>query len=579
MARRVLLGDLLISADVITHEQLTHSLDIQSREGKTRQLGQVLIGEGYLTESQIALALSRQMGIAVVNLDTMPPGPMVRGLVPVDLILKHMAVPIAFHDNTLTMAMADPTNVRSIDDIRTLTGYRVDPAVAARSEILRYIQQYYARDAMVHAEVGLEDLSVSAHQQAVDGIRSQMAAIAPDIPTEGMEITGTDEANIIDLVDQIITRALKLRASDLHFVPTPLGLRTRFRIDGRLRDGATIAKKIQSAVLARIKILSDLDVTEHRRAQEGHARIVLADGDALDLRVSFIPTMYGETAVLRLLEHLTRETSLNTLGFTVPQQEKVNRYLSRPQGLVVVTGPTGSGKTTSLYAMLRQLNEAESHIITLEDPIEYEIPGISQVQVDEGNEVSFSTGIRSMVRLDPDVIMVGEIRDLETATIAFQAALTGHLVLTTLHTNDAISAVARLTYMGVEPYLVSSALSLVLSQRLVRRVCSYCHTEDASAVQAYQQMGDSPEGAEGNFLVGKGCDYCNNTGYRGRTGLFQTLEFDQGMRSLILDRAPESKLAKYAGSHGMRSLREEGIKLALTGETTLEEVLAVTEAT
>jgi len=577
MAKRVRLGDLLISADVITHEQLSHSLDIQTREGKTRPLGQILISEGYLSESQIALALSRQMGIAVVNLDTMPPGPMVRGLVPVDLILKHMAVPIAFHDNTLTMAMADPTSVRSIDDIRTLTGYRVDPAVAAESEILRYIQQYYAQDAMVHAEVGLEDLSVSAHQQAVDDIRSQMAAIAPDIPTEGMEITGTDEANIIELVDQTITRALKLRASDLHFVPTPLGLRTRFRIDGRLRDGATIAKKIQSAVLARIKILSDLDVTEHRMTQEGHARIVLADGDALDLRVSFIPTMYGETAVLRLLEHLTRETSLNTLGFTVPQQKKVNEYLSRPQGLIVVTGPTGSGKTTSLYAMLRQLNSPESHIITLEDPIEYEIPGISQVQVDESNEVSFSTGIRSMVRLDPDVIMVGEIRDLETATIAFQAALTGHLVLSTLHTNDAISAVARLIYMGIEPYLVSSALSLVLSQRLVRRVCSYCHTEDTAAVHAHQKMEDSPEVTEGNFLIGQGCDYCNDTGYRGRTGLFQTLEFDQGMRNLILERAPESKLAKYAESHGMRSLREEGVELALTGETTLEEVLAVTE--
>ncbi len=551
------LGTLLIDEGLVTPEILDTGMALQQQTG--RPLGRVLVEEGLVDEADLVRALAKHIGIEFVDLNAVTVDPAAAALVPESLARRYAALPIGFEDDALIVAMADPANVLAIDDIRALTGRDVIPRVATRSDVERSIG----------GVAGLED-SVS-----------DLAEFAADDDIEAQDLASveasTEDAPVVKLVNMLISKAAADRASDIHIEPTERDLRVRYRIDGVLHEIMRTPRSIMNAVVSRLKIMADIDIAERRRPQDG--RISLKVGRrSIDLRVSTLPTIYGEKVVMRILDTSQALLQLEDLGFLPDTHSRFEESFSKPYGTILVTGPTGSGKSTTLYATLNVLNRPEVNIVTVEDPVEYRLSGISQVQVNRKAGLTFPSALRSFLRQDPDIMLVGEIRDKETATIAIESALTGHLVLSTLHTNDAPSAVTRLTEMGIEPFLVGSAIDAVLGQRLARRLCKQCKEPYEPTLDALRDVGwpfeelgeDLP-----TLYRANGCAACSGTGYRGRLAVHELMHVTEEIERMTVERVSTEELAKMAIAQGMRTLRQDGLVKVDRGETSIEEILRV----
>ncbi|MCD6452017.1 MAG: type IV-A pilus assembly ATPase PilB [Acidobacteria bacterium] len=564
------LGEMLVQAKIITPEQLKEALEIQRREGG--RLGQHLMKLGYVTEEQITQILSRQYGVPSVNLSKLEIDPEITNLVPVDVCQKYMVMPIRRVGATLTIAMVDPTNVFALDDIKFMTGLNVEPVVATEEGIKKAIEKYYGaswdeklKTVLGDMEGTAEEIEVKAEEEEIDIAELEKSS---------------EDAPVVRLVNLILSEAVQRGASDIHIEPYEKDYRIRFRIDGVLYEVMSPPLKLKDAVASRIKILSQLDISEKRLPQDGRIKVRMKTKTGtkdLDIRVSVLPTLFGEKIVMRLLDKDQLRLDMTQLGFEPSSLEKFLKAISKPYGMVLVTGPTGSGKTNTLYSALSRLNTPEVNIMTAEDPVEFNLHGINQVQMHERIGLNFATALRSFLRQDPNIIMVGEIRDFETAEIAIKAALTGHLVLSTLHTNDAPSSVSRLLNMGIEPFLVSTSLLLVVAQRLVRRICPQCKQPITYPPEALIDVGFSPDEIPNLRLYkGAGCPNCNNTGYRGRIGVFEVMEVSDTIREMILEGASTLELKHQAREEGMITLRESGLIKVRQGITTIEEVLRET---
>jgi type IV pilus assembly protein PilB len=545
---------MLIAEGLLTSEQLDAALEEQRRHGG--RIGAILKSLGFVTEEGIIKTLGRQTGIPHQVLSTVIIDPDVIKLVPELLARRHQAIPLYKKGAALTLAMVDPLNVVALDDIGRATGLEIQPVVATEQDVMRAIERQYGMSSTIQEAVkNLEPLEVD-EPSAADAER-----LAEDTP-------------VVKFVTTIITQAVHEGASDIHIEPDMDVLRVRHRVDGILQEVTTAPKGLQGGVLSRVKIMADLDISERRVPQDGRIQMKVGERD-IDLRVSTLPTIYGEKVVLRILDKRQGIVKLPDLGFPPGTFEVVQRLVARPYGLFLVTGPTGSGKTTTLCAALNTINTVARNIVTIEDPVEYQIKIVNQVQVNAKAGVTFANGLRSILRQDPDVIMIGEIRDRETATIAIQAALTGHLVFSTLHTNDAPSAVARLIDIGVEPYLIASSLIGVVAQRLVRKICPTCRKPTAVPPDAFK--GITPEGSGFSPAKGAGCSGCRNSGYSGRIGIYELLTVTDALRDLVINRAPASLLKNAALQGGFVPLRQAGMAKAAAGVTTLEEVYRVTQ--
>lgn len=541
----------------------------QAAEGKRPRLGVLIHQLGLATEDEVAAALAAQLGLPFLDLATVPLDPGTVEMVPRTLAYLHHLVPIErTADDGLLIAMADPTNVVAIDDVRIATGVReVRVAVATASAVQEAADRLY----------GLEGAATDLVNRL--GVATGVEVLPElDIDEDDVDLLrrSTNLAPIVRLANAVFADAVRGRATDIHVEPQASEVKIRYRIDGLLREVMTLPKHTHAAFVSRIKIISGMDIAERRRPQDGRGKIRVESVD-VDTRVSAIPTLTGEKVVIRLLRKGEGVVGFPSIGMDPDELETLSRALAAPQGLIVLTGPTGSGKTTTLYAALTHLKTPDKNVVTLEDPIEYEIPGINQTQIDEKTGITFARGLRTILRQDPNVIMVGEIRDAETAEIAAQAALTGHLVLTTLHTNDAASAVTRLVDLGVEPFLIASSLSLVVAQRLVRTICDRCRTPAEPSERTLELLGIGRRALDNARLFrGEGCEACGYTGFRGRTGLFELLPVSSQMREQIAAQPSEAILGRAARAAGHRSLRQNGLAKALAGITTLEEVLRVT---
>ena len=555
--RPILIGDILTEAGIITSEQLGDALKEQDRTHK--RLGEILIEREWLTERQLAEALSAQLQLPMISLARYRPMTEALSVVPMAVAERLEIVPLSvLEGNRLRVAIAEPLNLLTIDELRVLTGMDVELTLAVPSEIRREIPNFYkVMGSLKNAMVEVVDESSGSIELDLSRIQSDASA---------------DDAPVIQLVNGVLEQAALEGASDIHIEPFERLTRVRYRVDGLCFDSLDFPANLHPAVSSRIKIMGNMDITERRKPQDGRILIKVLDR-RIDLRVSSLPTIYGEKIVLRLLDQENAMVGLPKLGFDEEEMKIINKVINKPYGILLVTGPTGSGKSTSLYSVLERINVPEVNIITVEDPVEYTIPGINQIQVDERAGRSFSAALRSILRQDPDKVMVGEIRDSETAQLAIRAALTGHLVLSTLHTNDAPSAMARLVDMNIAPFLVASSVVCVLAQRLVRKLCPYCRQEILLSPKACRSIG-IPE--DSRVFRPVGCDACRGTGYKGRTGLFEIMEVDEHIRKLVLDDAPSSKLREVAIANGMRTLREAGIRKVLEGLTSLEEVMQAT---
>jgi len=536
-------GQMLVSERTISEEQLNKALE---RQKSTKQgLDDILVELGWVTAQQIAQTFSRYLDIPFINLSEYDIKIEILQLLPENIIRRYQIIPVKLEQNTLYVATADPLNLIALDEIRLIAKYKISPMIATCKEILGIIERYFNLQQMT--------------KQMLSDIRLDKA---------------TDENSISRFVDTIIQAGVNSRASDIHLEPQYPEMRARFRIDGILHDIITIPKSVEASLISRVKVLADMDITEHRRPQDGHVSLKLNEKE-YDLRVASTSTIAGEKIVIRILDKTGMLLGLNELGLSAEDQKVFASLISRPYGIILVTGPTGSGKTTTLYAVLSQLDTLSKNIITIEDPVEYKLEGINQVQVNPLAEITFATGLRSMLRQDPDIIMVGEIRDLETATIAIHAALTGHLVLSTLHTNDAPSAITRMIDMGVEPFLVSSSLIGVVAQRLVRIICPECKEEFTPDQKQIKELGLEGRKEKISFYRGKGCQYCMQTTYRGRSGVFEIMKVSDKIRDLILQKQPASKIRDVAISEGMALLKDAAVNKVIHGITTAEEIKRV----
>jgi type IV pilus assembly protein PilB len=555
------LGELLVEAGLITKEQLEKALAEHRRTGE--RLGKVLVRQGLVKEQDIISLLEYQLGIAQVRL---PPGSVNRELarlVPEPLARRYQAVPVRLEGNRLVVAMVDPLNVMAVDDLRLSTGYEIIPAIAAEAEIERALEECYGQP------LPLPELVATDEAEPAPALQAEVFDLDRQAAQAGAE------APIVRLVNGILHQALRERASDVHIEPQAEEVRVRYRVDGALRPVMSLPKVHHAAIVSRIKIMGAMDIAEKRLPQDGRVQIRVA-GRQVDLRVSTMPTIFGEKVVIRLLDRGAMFLSLDELGFQPETLARYRRLIRRAYGMILVTGPTGSGKTTTLYATLREINSPEKNIITIEDPVEYVLEGINQIRVNPKAGLTFASGLRSILRQDPDVIMVGEIRDRETADIAIRSASTGHLVLSTMHTNDAAGAITRLLDMGVEPFLVASSVIGVVAQRLVRTLCPRCR-------EAYSV----PEGAEERLLLGEpeqtpltlyravGCPECGGTGYRGRMAIQEVMPMSSALRRLVLARASSEEIAAQAVAEGMVTLWQDGLAKARQGLTTVDEVMRV----
>jgi type IV pilus assembly protein PilB len=535
---------------LITEDQLQDALETQ-RETKQR-LGEVIIQKGYLTEEQLVEVLEFQLGIPHVNLYRLNLDPSIVHLIPEPLARRYTLMAVAMNRNKLTVAMADPLDFYAIEDVQMSTGFQVEPVIASREELLTYIERFY-------------------------GIKESVEELQNLIPQEEVDLTAevTDENSpVVRLVNQIIHQGVQQGASDIHIDPGPDEVRIRYRIDGILHTQQTLPKSMHPVLIARIKIVSNMNIAERRLPQDGRMKIDF-DLRPVDIRVSTLPTVHGEKCVMRLLDTANAVMSIQKLGMSESNLNLFKKMIHSPNGIVLITGPTGSGKSSTLYAALNTLTSDAVNIITVEDPVEYQLPGINQVQVNHTTGLTFARGLRSILRQDPDIIMVGEIRDNETAEIAVRAALTGHLVLSTLHTNDAVSTISRLLDMGIEPFLVASSIVGVVAQRLVRRVCDQC-AEPYNAPEAEQRWLAARGYPTTHLRKGRGCGHCKNTGYKGRLAIHEMIMMDEPLRSLVLDKRPDSDYRNYLQSKGFKSMLDDGLTKAAMGLTTVTEVLRVT---
>jgi len=551
------LGEILVSEGKISREQLEEALLVQRED--TREIGRILLDLGYVGEADLARVLARRLSLKYVEFTHNDVDRRAVGLVDRRVLRRHGAMPLRVENDRLVVAMSDPSDLYAIEDLTILSGYPVTPAVAARSDIQRAFDRVFAVGQV--AEL-LEEVAAEAPAEAHVEVELGVEA-------------GPHEKPVIRLVSAILQQAVAEGASDIHIEPRVRALAVRFRVDGVLREVTSVPSKLQSGVVARLKVLANLDIAERRLPQDGRFSARLGSRQ-VDLRMATLPTVHGEKTVLRLLDTSSVQPDLPTLGFESRDLERYEEVFRRPYGTILVTGPTGSGKSTTLYATLGELNSPEKNIITVEDPVEYRMVGVNQIQVNFKVGLTFASGLRSILRSDPDVVMIGEIRDRETAKISVEAALTGHLVLATLHTNDAPAAVTRLTDMGVEPFLTSSAVDCVIAQRLARRLCERCKRPAEVDEEALSELvfpfGLVPE-REWNFHTRVGCDVCGGSGYRGRVGVYELMEITGEIREMILRRTSAGEIGRAARRAGMVTLREDGLSKAAKGITTIEEVL------
>ena len=559
------LGDILVRGKIIDREQLKLALDRQKKLGSGR-LGEHLVALGYLTEDVLTQQLSRQFGISIVDPGDSDISPDVLSLVPLALIRKHLILPLNLSGSTLTVSMADPTNVLGLNEVKFVTGYDVRATVAPAKAIQRTIDRLFkgqsaAADAL--SKMSGDSLEVLKEQDLVD--------------LDALE-RASEDAPVVTFVNAIFAEAIKRRASDVHIEPYERIFRVRFRVDGVLQEVMKPPVQLKNVVVSRIKIMAELDIAERRMAQDGRIKLKMGAGREIDVRVSIIPIMSGEKVVLRILDKSTTELDLSKLGFSGSDLQQFRTTFGKPHGMILVTGPTGSGKTTTLYAVLNELNKPTVNISTAEDPIEYNIPGVNQVQIQDAIGRGFSYCLRAFLRQDPDIIMVGEVRDFETAEIAIKAALTGHLVLSTLHTNDAPSSIMRLINMGFEPFLLTSALSLIVAQRLLRKLCLLCRQPAEVDRDELIALGVAPEQTAGfRCYQPKGCDDCGGTGYLGRIAVYELLNVTEQLRHDIMhSEEGGSALKKKAIEAGMRTLRQSALQRLRDGVTSIEEVVRVT---
>ena len=566
------LGELLLREKIINADQLKSALDFQKKN--SLPLGTSLVTLGFISEEEIAQALSRQLGYPYIDLDQFEVYPEVINLIPADVSKKHMVMPIHRIRSFLTLAMVDPTDLEIIEDIRFRTGLSIQPVIASESGVMNAINKYYGSADALRVRKIVEEIELAS-----DG-RINIVEEGDNVDLEEME-TASDEAPIITLVNTTFVDAIKKGASDVHFEPYEKEFRIRYRIDGDLYEQVNLPLKFRSPVLSRVKILSNMDIAEKRLPQDGRIkmRVKLENGKRkeVDMRVSSIPTLFGEKIVARILDKEMLKLDMTQLGFEEESLAHFQAAIERPWGIVLVTGPTGSGKTNTLYSAVSALNTMDTNIMTAEDPVEFYIPGINQVQVKEEIGLTFASCLRSFLRQDPDIMLVGEMRDFETVDIAIKAALTGHLVFSTVHTNDAASTIIRLVNMNVEPFLIADSVILIAAQRLIRKVCKKCTQPHKVPEKALLDMGfEKDEFRDLNILKPKGCEACNNTGYKGRIALYEVMPINDDIREMILNRVQSRDVKKKAIEQGMITLRRSGLIKIKNGITSVEEVLRET---
>ncbi|MBI3359273.1 MAG: type IV-A pilus assembly ATPase PilB [Nitrospirae bacterium] len=615
-------GRLLVSAKLLTEEQLQNALLAQKKEGG--RFGKILIQMGLIDEVQIAKFFSQHWGVPSVDLNKIEIDNLVVKLIPSEMVRKHLVLPIKRLGTTISLAMIDPTDVFAIEDIKFITGYNVEPIIATESALIEKIEKHYGRGPTALVEKGpagssalIEKNGQKWHSALVEKkssmevtpkgpvreilpAKSDDAEETDELPMHSIEDLdlvvgdaldaisvveeqkeesglGVVEAPIVKLVNGLLVNAIKIGASDVHVEPFETLFRVRFRVDGVLKTVMNLPIKIKNAVVSRLKIMSHLDIAERRLPQDGRIKLKFGKTREIDFRVSTLPCLFGEKVVLRILDKSSLSLDLTKLGFEVNALKEFTEAINAPYGMVLVTGPTGSGKTTTLYSALSTINTQEVNIMTAEDPVEYNLLGINQVQMKEEIGLNFASALRSFLRQDPDIIMVGEIRDYETAEIGVKAALTGHLVLSTLHTNDAPSTINRLLNMGIEPFLVASSVVMIIAQRLTRKICVNCKEKVEVPPDALLRAGFTEEELSGIVVhKGKGCEVCNQTGYKGRVALYEVMPIRQELRELILQGASSDELKRESVNHGMKTLRMSGLQKIKEGMTTLEEVLETT---
>jgi type IV pilus assembly protein PilB len=570
------IGELLVKEGLITAEQLESALKHQRQNGG--KIGSILIHMGFVADDDITSLLSRKYGVPSINLAYFEIEPAVIKLVPMDVAQKYMVVPLSRVGSTLTVASTDPTNVFAMDDIKFMTGFNVEPVVATEASIMEALEKYYGTP---HA-IELKKVYDQIAQNDKDSLELDLEAAnteEEEVSLDQLQRSGED-APIIKLVNLILSDSLKKGASDIHVEPYEKDFRVRFRIDGILYNMMNPPLRLRDAITSRMKIMAKMDISEKRLPQDGRIKIRTSFNGKkkeIDYRVSTLPTLFGEKIVLRLLDKDVLPLDMTRLGFEESSLKKMEAALAKPYGMVLVTGPTGSGKTSTLYASLNRLNTPETNIMTAEDPVEYNFRGINQVQIKEQIGLTFAAALRSFLRQDPNIILVGEIRDFETTEIAIKAALTGHLVLSSLHTNDAPSTISRLLNMGIEPFLVATSVHLICAQRLIRKICSECKVEIKTPLPALIKAGYSPEEAKTvRTFKGEGCKNCNDTGYKGRIGMYEVMEIGENIQELILIGASAREIRRKAVEEGMLTLRHSGLMKVKNGLTTLDEVLRET---
>ncbi|SFE70464.1 type IV pilus assembly protein PilB [Alteribacillus iranensis] len=540
------LGDLLVEAGVVTKDQLEEALREKERDQK---LGDVLVEKDYITEQQLLEVLEYQLGVPRVSLHNYPVDEKAVELLPKEAAIRYHVMPLRLEDSRLHTAMADPMDYLALDEIRMTTGFQVEPYIASREDIDTAIHRhYYEHESGEEREIVKEE--------------------AEDIAVEG------EAAPVIRIVNELLAYGLQQRASDIHLDPQETKLLVRYRVDGVLSTERTFSKSMQSSLIARVKIMADLNITETRLPQDGRIKVTVQHRP-VDLRISTLPTVFGEKVVIRILDAKSALQDISEIGMNPLNYERFLRLIERPSGMILLTGPTGSGKSSTLYAALGHLNKEDVNIITVEDPVEYQLDGINQVQVNNEVGLTFAKGLRSILRQDPNIIMVGEVRDKETAEIAIRASLTGHLVFSTIHTNSAIATIPRLIDMGIDPYMVVSSISGIAAQRLVRKICPDCresYEPSDMEIELFEKRGLTP----GSLYKGAGCNACNNTGYRGRMAIHELLEMDEDIQNMLMNQASMAAIRKHALKSGMIFLIDDGLLKAKKGLTTIEEVIRVT---
>ena len=562
------LGDLLVREGLIDNEQLARAL--QEQKGSNDKLGGILVKLNFVTEDKLIAFLSRQYGIQSITLSQLDVDPEVLKLVPEQIARKYEVLPIQRQGNQVTLAMADPTNVFALDDVGFMTNLQVIPVVASQAAIRAAIDRSYDTKGSGIADI-VSEIEGAADVELVEGEEEIAAKV------DVFELKeSADEAPVVRLINMILVDAIRRGASDIHLEPYEKVFRVRFRVDGVLHEIMTPPKRLEAALTSRVKIMASLDIAERRLPQDGRIKLRFNQRE-IDFRVSTLPTIFGEKTVMRILDKDSLQLDLTMLGFDSWSLEQFTKAINSPYGMILITGPTGSGKTTTLYSAIHTINSPDINIMTAEDPVEYNLKGVNQVQVNEEIGRTFAGALRAFLRQDPDVILVGETRDLETAQIGIRAALTGHLVLTTLHTNDSPSTVARLLDMGIPPFLVSSSLMLILAQRLGRRVCKDCKQPFDADEETLVPYGHTPQGlGKVTLFRGKGCATCSFTGMKGRVAIYEVMPVTQELRDLIIHNAPTADIRETAQSQGMKTLRQNALQKVLDGVMTLEEVLRVT---